>query len=45
MSFIPVNFQQTLLQSLVLHDPSEIILMCWFSAKGTFLIIIIVDWT
>ncbi len=25
-----VNFQQTLLQSLLSHDPSEFILICWF---------------
>ncbi len=30
-----------LLQSSVSHDPSEIILMCWFGAQETFLIIIV----
>ncbi len=25
-----LNFQQQLHQSSVLHDPSEIILICWF---------------
>jgi len=43
MSFIPVtaklNFQQSLLQSSVSHDPSEIILICWFGAQETFIII------
>ncbi len=29
-----LNFQQP----LVSHDPSEIILICWFAAKETFLI-------
>ncbi len=29
-----------LLQSSVSHDPSEIILICWFAAQDTFLIII-----
>ncbi len=31
-----------LLQSSVSHDPSEIIIICWFAAQETFLIIIIV---
>ncbi len=39
MSFIPVmtrlNFQQPLLESSVLNDPSEIILICWFGAQET----------
>jgi len=30
------NFQYT----SVSHDPSEIILICWFAAQETFLIII-----
>ncbi len=30
-------FQQALLQTSVSHDPSEIILICWFAAQGTFL--------
>ncbi len=29
-------FQQKWLQSSVLHDPSEIILICWFAAQETF---------
>ncbi len=44
MSCIPLKaqlyFQQPLLQSLMRHDPSEIILMCWFGAQEIFLIII-----
>ncbi len=28
-----LNFQQSLLQSSVSHDPSEIILICWFDAQ------------
>ncbi len=39
MSFIPVmttlNIQQPLLESSVLNDPSEIILICWFGAQET----------
>ncbi len=31
------NFQ-TLLQSSVSHDPSEITLICWFAAQETFII-------
>ncbi len=30
----------SLLQSSVSHDPSEIILICWFGAQETFTIII-----
>ncbi len=33
-------FQQALLQFSVSHDPSEIILICWFDAREPFLIII-----
>jgi len=33
-----LNFQHQLLQSLVSHCPSEIILICWFGPKETFLI-------
>jgi len=37
MQFFPVfNFQQLLLKSAVLHDPLEIILICWFGAQKTF---------
>ncbi len=32
-----------ILQSSVLHDPSKIIIICWFAAQETFLIIIIVE--
>jgi len=28
--------QQSFLQSSVSHDPSEIILICWFGAQETF---------
>ncbi len=38
---IKAKFSASLLQSLVSHDPSEIILICWFAAQETFLIIII----
>ncbi len=34
-----LNSHQSLLQSSVSHDPSEIILICWFGAQETFLII------
>ncbi len=34
------KFSASLLQSSVSHDPSEIILICWFAAQKTFLIII-----
>ncbi len=30
---------QTLLQSSVSHDPSEIVLIFWFAAQETFIII------
>ncbi len=36
-----LNFQQPLLQASVSHDPSEIILTCWFDAQETFLIIML----
>jgi len=38
-----VKFSASLLQSSVSHDPSEIILKCWFGAQETLLIIIIVE--
>ncbi len=38
-----MNFQQPLLLSLVSHDPSEIILICWFGAQETFTIIVNVE--
>ncbi len=34
------EFSASLLQSSVSHDPSQIILICWFAAHGTFVIII-----
>ncbi len=47
IKFIPVikaEFSASLiLQSSVLHDPSKIIIICWFAAQETFLIIIIVE--
>jgi len=49
MSFIPEiwdddksEFSVSFLQSSVSHDPSEIII-CWFGAQETFLIIINVE--
>ncbi len=36
-------FSASLLQSSVSHDPSEIILICWFAAQQTFLIIVNVE--
>ncbi len=40
---IKAEFSASLLQSSVSHDPSEIILICWFAAQETFLIIINVE--
>ncbi len=44
MVFISVkmklNIHLPLFQSSVSHDPSEIILICWFAAQETFTIII-----
>ncbi len=37
------EFQQPLIQSSGFHDPSEIVLICWFGAKETFLININVE--
>ncbi len=37
---VKLNFQQPLCQSPVSQDRSEIILICWFGVKGTFVIII-----
>ncbi len=34
------EFSASLLQSSVSHDPSEIIIICWFAAQQTFLVII-----
>ncbi len=39
--FIPVMAKQPILQSSVLRGPSEIILIYWFGAQETFIIIII----
>ncbi len=39
---IKTQFLASLLQSSVSHDPSEIILICWFAAQETFVIIIII---
>ncbi len=36
-------FQQPLLQSSMQHYPSEFILICWFGAQETFIIIINVE--
>ncbi len=41
ISVIKAEFSASLLQSSVSHDPSEIILICWFDAQETFIIIII----
>ncbi len=38
--YCSVEFSASLLQSSVSHDPSEIILICWFDAQETFLITI-----
>ncbi len=37
------EYSASLLQSSVSHDPSEIILICWFAAQETFLIIFNVE--
>jgi len=34
-----LNFEQALLQALVSHYPSQIIIICWFGAQKTLLII------
>jgi len=42
MLFIPVikaEFSASLLESTVSHDPTEIILICKYSAQETFIII------
>ncbi len=38
-----LNFQQSLLQSLVSIYPSEIILICWYGTQDFFIIIIIIN--
>jgi len=38
--FIKAEFAASLLQSSESHDPSEIILIWWFAAQETFIIII-----
>ncbi len=40
---VKVEFSASLLQSSVSHDPSQIILIYWFGAQETFLIIINVE--
>ncbi len=35
----------SILKSSVSHDPSEIILICWFAAQETWIIIIDVDYS
>ncbi len=40
---IKAEFLSSLLQSSVSHDPSEIIIICWFAAQEKCLIIIIVE--
>ncbi len=37
------EFSAAILYSSVSHDPSEIILICWFGAQETFIIIINVE--
>ncbi len=37
------EFSASLLQSSVSHDPSEIILICWYAVQETFLIIINIE--
>ncbi len=43
ISVIKAEFSASLLQSSVSHDPSEIIIIYWFAAQETFLIIISVQ--
>ncbi len=43
IALIKAVFSASLLQSSVSHDPSEIILICWFAAQETFLIILNVE--
>jgi len=40
--YIP-EFSVSLLQASVSHDPSEIMIICWFDAQETFIIIINVE--
>ncbi len=40
---IKAAFSASLLQSSVSHNPSEIILKCWFASQETFLIIVNVE--
>jgi len=42
-SDVKAEFSASSLQSSVSHDPSEMILICWFAAQETFLIIINVE--
>jgi len=43
--FFLIDFKMSasLLQSLMSHDPAEIIKICWFATQGAFLIIINVE--
>ncbi len=36
-----LNFQQSLLQYAVSHNPSEVILICWFDAEEKLLFFIL----
>ncbi len=40
---IKAEFSASLLQSSESHDPSEIILICWFAAQDMFMIIICIE--
>jgi len=40
IKIIPVMVNLSLLQFSVPHDPSEIILICWFGAQESFICII-----
>ncbi len=40
---VKLNFHQSLFQSSVSHDSSEIILICWFAAQETGLSIVSVE--
>ncbi len=43
MSFYSCDFKAEFLASLLQsHDPSEIIIICWFAVQETFIIIIII---
>jgi len=42
-SYEMMSFAASLIQSLVSHDPSEIIWICWFHSQETILLIINVE--